>query len=297
MKDVISLHHFRKEFNLMKDSVKQRIKFSIVILIIVIAISFAVFSVVRYNVEGEKKVPFSLGKIIVISTARTMDADEKQEYNASNVKENNQEVKNGENEDVDQNVQNNVQNQDEKYIWDERVVQTNDIYIFLDRNKDYEKNEIIKSVKIENLKVIENVKTGNIQAYMPNSLEDGLYRYLNEYLINSSLTYIGATADNKKNLEIGNQGGCICLSFANVGVGDYKSNDDQEMQQGGTILQKMNVTDESLKFKVSFDLIIEALNLSYKTNIELELPAEDLVGVRETHKEITDFSNIVFKRI
>ena len=59
----------------------------------------------------------------------------------------------------------------------------------------------------------------------------------------------------------------------------------------------MGVLNEDLKFKVSFDFIIEVENKSYKTNIVLDLPVEDLVGKKETHIEITDFSNVVFKRL
>ena len=140
-------------------------------------------------------------------------------------------------------------------------------------------------------------KTGKIQVYMPNSLDDGLYKYADEYLVNSTLTYTGASADNKKTLEIGNQGGCICISFANMGLGNYKSNDDQEIEQGASILQKMNIANEDLKFKVSFDLVIEVDDKSYKTNMVMDLPIDELVGQKETHKEITDFKDVIFKRL
>ena len=143
----------------------------------------------------------------------------------------------------------------------------------------------------------ENVKKGKIQVYMPNSLEDGLYKYTNEYLVNSSLTYTGASADNRKALQVRSQGGGICISFANMGLGNYKSNDDQEIQQGGTILEKMNVSNEDLKFKVSFDLIVEVQDKSYKTNIVLDLPIDGIVGQKETTREITDLQNLVFKRL
>mgnify|MGYP003300546889 CR=1 FL=1 len=44
---------------------------------------------------------------------------------------------------------------------------------------------------------------------------------------------------NKKNLEIGNQGGCVYFSFANVGLDNYKSNEDTEIAQGAYILEKI----------------------------------------------------------
>lgn len=251
-----------------KEKIKQRIKFSAIIIVVVIIVAIAIFTVLRYEVEGEKNLPFELGKIIVISSATTT-----------------------ENRDDTANAENT-----ENYLWQEKVIQTNDVYIYIDKNSNFKSEEIIKSVKIENIQILENVKLGKIQVYMPNSLDDGLYKYVNEFLVNSSLIYTGASADNKKNLEIGNQGGCVCISFANVGVGDYKSNDDTQIEQGAYILEKMNVANSDLKFKVSFDLIIEVKDKSYKTNIKLDLPIEDVVGKKETHREITDFSNVIFKR-
>lgn len=251
-----------------KEKIKQRIKFSAIIIVVVIIVAIAIFTVLRYEVEGEKNLPFELGKIIVISSATTT------EYR-----------------DDTANAENT-----ENYLWQEKVIQTNDVYIYIDKNSNFKSEEIIKSVKIENIQILENVKLGKIQVYMPNSLDDGLYKYANEFLVNSSLIYTGASADNKKNLEIGNQGGCVCISFANVGVGDYKSNDDTQIEQGAYILEKMNVANSDLKFKVSFDLIIEVKDKSYKTNIKLDLPIEDVVGKKETHREITDFSNVIFKR-
>ncbi len=82
-----------------------------------------------------------------------------------------------------------------------------------------------------------------------------------------------------------------------MGLEAYKSNDDQEIAQGAYILEKMNLTDEDLKFKVVFDLIIEVQDKSYKTNITLDLPVDGVVGQKETHLELTDFSKIVFKRL
>lgn len=259
---------------MIKNILKPKIKLGIAITIIAVIIAFALFTVMKYQVEGEKKVPFKIGKIIVISSAITTDDD---------------------------GSENTVENQEgqpeENYIWNEKVVQTNDLYIYLDKSEDYGKEDIIKSVKIENIQILQNVQLGKIQVYMPNSLNDGFYKYSNEFLVNSGLTYTGAAADNAKTLEICNQGGGIYISFANLGLGNYKSNEDEEIVQGGTILEKMGIANEDLKFRVSFDLIIEVQDKSYKTNLTFDLPEEGLVGQKETHREITDFSKVVFKRL
>ena len=243
---------------------KQKIKFSIIIVILVTIIFVALFSMVRYHVEGEKNMPFNLGKIIVISSATT--------------------------------TPNLTEETEESYLWKENVIQTNDVYIYIDKNEDFKEDEIIKNVRIENIKILKNVKLGNIQVYMPNSLEDGLYNYTDDFLVNSTLTYKGAKADNKKTLEIGNRGGCICISFANMGIGVYKSNEEEVIEQGAFVLEKMNVLNEDLFFEVCFDLVIEVSDKSYKGTINLKMPVENVVGQKETHVEITNFDNVVFRR-
>lgn len=267
------------------EKAKKRIKFCLIIFLITIAIAFALFTVMKYQVEGEKQVPFRIGKVIVISSAATTDAT-----NLENEATQNSEVNQTEDEAQ-------TQTEAENYIWNERVVQTNDLYIYLDKDENYKKDQVIRSVKIDNIQILENVKLGKIQVYMPNSLDDGLYKYANEFLVNSSLTYKGGAADNVKALEIGNQGGCVCISFANVGLGDYKSNEAQEIEQGGSILSQMNIQNDDLKFKVSFDLIIEVEDKTYKTNLVFDLPINELVGQKETHTEIKDFSKTIYKRL
>lgn len=267
------------------EKAKKRIKFCLIIFLITIAIAFALFTVMKYQVEGEKQVPFRIGKVIVISSAATTDATNLENEATQNSEEN-------QTEDEAQ-----TQTEAENYIWNERVVQTNDLYIYLDKDENYKKDQVIRSVKIDNIQILENVKLGKIQVYMPNSLDDGLYKYANEFLVNSSLTYKGGAADNVKALEIGNQGGCVCISFANVGLGDYKSNEAQEIEQGGSILSQMNIQNDDLKFKVSFDLIIEVEDKTYKTNLVFDLPINELVGQKETHTEIKDFSKTIYKRL
>lgn len=299
-------------FLLDKNKLKQSIKFFLIVIVVAIVIAIACFTVLKYEVEGEKSIPFQLGKIIVISSATSEEVsniENKSEPENSdnlsediiqgnnNLDENNITDKKDEISKNDEPINEETQgNNIENYIWQKKVIQTNDVYIYLDKNENYKQQEIIKNVKIENIKILQNVKVGKIQVYMPNSLDGQLYKYVNDFLVNSSLTYKGASADNKKALEIGNQGGCVYISFANVGLQEYKSNEDTELQQGATILNKMKINEDDLKFKVSFDLIIEVNSKSYKANLILDMPINGVVGAKETHTEITDFSNVIFKR-
>lgn len=300
--------------NFISENSKKRIKFFSVLFVLIIIIAFAIFTVMKYEVEGEKEVPFKVGKIIVISSAttetqeKTTEQKNSAEQTTTQQEQPQQPTESQENQTAEQNVEQAIeqpaeqqvqqaeQEKEDNYIWNEKVIQTNDICIVLDENKNYKSEQYIKNVKIENIEILENVKLGKIQVYMPNSLDDGLYKYTNDYLVGATLTYTGASSDNKKNLEIGNKGGCVFISFANVGIGEYKSNDDQEIIQGASILKKMNVSDEDLKFKVSFDLVIEAQDKTYKTNIVMDLPIEDLDGENEKGKEITDLNKLIYKR-
>ena len=272
-----------------REVTKQRIKFWLIIFLIAVAIAFAGFTVLKYQVEGEKKVPFQIGKIIVISSATTTEKD--------TVNEEAQQQAEGE-APQDENTQSQQPVEpEENYVWNEKVVQTNDVYIYLDKNSDYKGEQAIKKVRIENIKILENVKIGKIQVYMPNSLNDGLYKYVNDYLVSTTLTYTGSNADNKKALQINNQGGCVCISFANMGLDNYRSNDEQELPQGGTILEKLNVTNEDLKFKVSFDLVIEVQDKTYKTTVTLDMPIDGVVNQKETYTTIENFEKNIYKRI
>ena len=306
-----------------RNNVKQKVKFSITIIAIAMVIAFAIFTVMKYEVEGEKEVPFQVGKIFVISSASTVDETEVggEETNQNEQTDNTSDEQNAQNTSEEQgeasqeetteqqgkiadSQENNEQQEnqetevaDENYIWNERVIQTNDVYIYLDKNDKFKEEQIIKSVKIDNIKILEKAKIGKIQVYMPSSFEDSQYKYTNDFLVNSSLSYRGAEVDNKKNLEISYNGGGVYISFANMGLDNFKSNEAQEIQQGGLLLEKMNLSDEDLKFKVSFDLIIEVQDKSYITNIVLDMPASGLIGNEQSYQEITDFDKLVFKRM
>ena len=52
---------------MIRQETKQKIKFSAAIFIIFVAIAIASFTVLKYQVEGEKVVPYKIGKIIVIN--------------------------------------------------------------------------------------------------------------------------------------------------------------------------------------------------------------------------------------
>ena len=177
------------------------------------------------------------------------------------------------------------------------IYQNNDIYFSIEKNDKYNKEELIDNISIENIKIIQNPELGEIQVFMPNSSEGRLFSYSEDTIVkDNKLTYKGASKTNNKSLEIGNQGGTAVIRFANTKIGDYVSDDDEEIKHDGTMLTKTQATNENIKFKVNFDLIINLKNVKYKTNISLDLPCEENLLEKGTcSKEITD--NFIFKRI
>ncbi len=243
-----------------KEKKKQMIKMSIAIIILVIIILLVITIMIRYQVEGDKNMPFNLSKIIVISTAEGNETDGKKKWNFD-------------------------------------VFQNNDIYFYIDKNENYWGEEkTLKSVTIENINITKAPTKGEIKTYMPNSVEGRLFSYKDEYIVNDKLEFKGAEESNPQTLEIGSNGGSLLLSFSNTGLGTYSSNKDDEITHDGTLLEKIDVTNEEIGFEVSFDIVITVDNCSYRGNMNLQLPCGNILEEGTCSIEETDFNDVIFKR-
>ena len=160
-----------------KEKKKQIIKLCIAITTFAIIILLVITSMIRYEVEGDKNMPFNLTKMIIISTAEGTETKGKKKWNFD-------------------------------------VYQNNDVYIYVDKNEKYRGNEKnIKSVRIENISITKSPTKGEVKVYMPNSVEGRLFSYKDEYLVDQKLEYKGASESNSKTLEIGENGGNALLRF------------------------------------------------------------------------------------
>lgn len=265
---------------LKEEKIKNAIKAGIALIIFATIVIFIATIIMQYNEEGEKNMPFEISKITIISTAEGLEKNENEEEKINGQNENEQSTK----------------EQTESSTWEFDVIQNNDLYFTISKNDNYTKEEIIKSVKINNIKILEEPKVGAIKTYMPNSLEGRRFNYQEEYLVEEELTYKGAAKSDEKNLEIGNQGGSLSLSFCNTDIGIYKSNDDTEIKHDASLIEKMGKTEEDLKFKVSFDLSIELEKKTYTTTITLDLPCANLLSQGKSTNIIEDTSQFIFKR-
>lgn len=214
----------------------------------------------KYSVEGETNMPFVLNKIVIISSVEGIDKEA------------------GENR------------------WAFDVGQNNDISLYIEKNKNYDKQDAIKSILIDNINIQRNSEKGTINLYRPNTTDSGVYfRNVEDNLV-KTLEYKGAMQTDLKNLEISNQGGLIMFRVANDKIAEYISNDDEINHN--ELLKKSNITVEDLKLKLSMDVTIKIESgKEYKANIELDLPIEGVIEKGTSSQEIIDKSDIIFKRI
>lgn len=232
---------------------------SMVIIIIAILLFTAGIFILRYQVEGEKNMPFILKKIILISSTEGID--------------------NGQGEQR----------------WNYNINQNNDMYIYLEKNEKYQEEEAISSILIDNIQVERAEQKGTIQFYRPNILENGATFKNSEENKIENIEYTGDLESDLKTLKIANQGGIVVFRYANDNVGTYSSNDEEINHKD--LLQKAGIAQENLQAKINFDLTIKTQSKKeYKTTLSFDMPIEGVVENGTASKEITDFTDFIFKR-
>ena len=250
----------------MKEKIQQIINTKQFHIIMLLFIIFAILFVVgiislKYNVEGEGNLPFYISKISIISNVEGTDVE------------------------------------DNTNKWNLQVNQNNDIYLYIKKNDDYKDTEIIENVKLNNFNIEQNSKIGEIKLLKPDSnVESVIFKNIAENETDK-IEYVGSMDSSIKEMKISNQGGLVVFRYAINNIGNYISNDDEQINHS-ELLKKLNVNNYDLKFKVSFDIYI-SLNGGkvYKSNVDLELPVNDVVNQGTQSMEYTDLENIVFKRM
>lgn len=240
---------------------KKKILKRCIFIAIIAMILTVVFSImVRYDVEGEKELPFSISKILLVSTVNGTKVD------------------------------------DPENIWNIDVSQINDIYMYID--KTIEDEETIKEIKIENFRLNKKPQKGEIKILRPTGELSNLYTYSEQNYLESSITYQGGVIDDLKSLEIANNGGILSFRCAIENLGKYISNENQEIIYDGNLLKNLGVEVEELFFNLEFDIVITTSNnISYKGTLDLDMPINTIIEEGSSNIEITDFSDVVFKRV
>lgn len=227
---------------------------------IVISLVIVALIMKKYEVEGEKTLPFSISKIFLVST-------------------------------VDGKVVDDPVN-----IWNIRVTQVNDIYMYI--NKTIDSDLTLEEIRLENFNLTKSPQKGNIKLLRPTGELSNLYTYSEQNYLSEGITYRGDIIDDMKSLEISNNGGVLGFRFSLEDLGSYVSNEVEEITYDGKLLSNLGINIEEIKFNVEFDIIIKTSDdVNYKGTLKLDLPIDRVIEEGSSSLEVTDFSNIIFKRV
>lgn len=235
--------------------------FHIIVIIVIIAIILFALGIIvlKYSVEGETNMPFQLSKISIISSSEGIDKEAT----------------------------------DTRWAFD--VYQSNDIFLYIDKNDGYAKTEAIKSVQISNIQ-IESKRKDNIKIYKPDEQEEKLVFKNKQENIVESIEYKGDMESNLKQQKISNQGGLVAFRCSNDNLAQYQSNDEEINHH--ELLKKAGIKKEDLETKLTFDLAIKLEERKeYKTTINLNFPVDNVIEKGTTSREITDLKKFIFKRV
>lgn len=247
--------------NFIRDLVRKKY-FHICIIIIIITVLLFILGIIvlRYSVEGETNMPFNLSKITVISTSEGTDKDA------------------GENR------------------WAFDINQNNDIYLYIEKNDKYKGTEAIKTININNIVIEKDSDKGENNIYKPDDTSENIFFSSKEENKVEEIEYIGSMQSNFGQMKISNQGGIVAFRYGNDKLAEYISNDEEINHSN--LLKNSGTTNEELKVKMTFDLTIKIESgKEYMANVSLDLPVGDVIEEGTTSIEITDLSNIIFKRI
>lgn len=251
---------FAKEVFMIFDN-KEKIKWFITIGFIVMSFIIVLALMIVYHYDGEIRMPFVLDKILIVSSA------------------------DGKNNSTD----------DTK--WNIDINQYSDLYIKISKNDKVNKTEFLKSVRVENM-TVENSDNNKVKFYMPNSGSgDSLFVYDDMYLFDRNLTYQAGVIDDAKTLKIGNQGGTIVFRTAKTNIANYSAESKESINYNGLLLKNVNISSESLKYKIKFDLIIETTSTTYKTSLSYDVPVGKIEDEGISKLYVEDFDKIIFKRV
>lgn len=241
-------------------SKKRIIHLSVITFILIMIILVTLLFMFKYQVEGEKNLPFNLTKINIVSTAES---------------------------DL---------TQDEEGIWHAGIIQKNDIFFVIEKNSDYKKEEAIKNVRFENFNIIKTNENMVVKIYRPTT-SASTYNYSDEYKLENTLEYVGGQETNTETLQINNQGGLIGFSVTSDNLGEYIFSENEKVPSDGTLLTKAGINSEDINFKISFDLIIETESEhKFKANVVLDLPTGNILENGVGTLEDTELENVIFKR-
>lgn len=242
-------------------NIKKRI-FHIIMIIIIIFVILCTAGILalRYQVEGESNMPFKITKIAIIENVEGIEK----------------------------------QNTTEK--WNLDVNQNNDIYIYIEKNSQYKKTELIDTIQINNITINKKNEVGITKIYKAVENEKRMFTNAEENEI-KEITFKGELQSNIKEQKISNQGGIMAFRYAINNVSQYISEQEEEIDHS-QLLKISNVNADDLKTELSFDIIMTLQSgKKFKTTLNLNIPSDEIIEEGTKGIEITDLKDIIFKRI
>lgn len=233
----------------------------VMIIVMIFTILFiAGILVLRYQVEGEANIPFKITKISIVES-----------------------VEGTENEGAIEK-------------WNLNVNQNNDIYIYIEKNSNYGKTEIIEEIEINNININKEKEKGELKLYKPVIDEKRMFINAKENEI-SNIIYTGELESNLKEQKISNQGGIVAFRYGINNISQYISDKDEQIDHS-QLLKLTNITPEDLQTQLTFNVIIKLKSgKKYATTVDLNIPTSEIIEKGTVGTEITDLDNIKFKRI
>ena len=110
----------------MIDTKKRNKQKYIILFFLILVFCTTFFIMYKYHVEGEKNIPFNITKLVVVSSAKTEDIE------------------------INENT------------FEANVIQKNDIYLAIEKNKNYSKEDAIKKITFNKFKLIKRVPNDNL---------------------------------------------------------------------------------------------------------------------------------------
>lgn len=242
-------------------NINKKILHVIATIIMVAIVAFIIGMLfLRYQVEGETNMPFKISKISIIESVE------------------------------------GIENKDAQEKWSFNVNENNDIYIYIEKNDNYGKTEIIDRVEIGNITISRQSELGEIKFYKPTKEEKRMFNNLEENEF-TELTYNGDLTSNIKEQKISNQGGIVAFRYAINDIAQYSSEEDEQIDHS-QLLKLTNIKNEDIATTLRFDMEIYLKSgKKYQSTIEQEILPEDVIENGTASSENTKLDDIIFKRV
>lgn len=242
-------------------NINKKILHVIATIIMVAIVAFIIGMLfLRYQVEGETNMPFKISKISIIESVE------------------------------------GIENKDAQEKWNFNVNENNDIYIYIEKNDNYGKTEIIDRVEISNITISRQSELGETKFYKPTKEEKRMFNNLEENEF-TELTYNGDLTSNIKEQKISNQGGIVAFRYAINDIAQYSSEEDEQIDHSH-LLKLTNIKNEDIATTLRFDMEIYLKSgKKYQSTIEQEILPEDVIENGTASSENTKLDDIIFKRV